>query len=149
PGAVEQRLEIRIFRRREPLPHPVGKLLRSGVYCHDAELFALIEAQTAVNGTTEDTRLFKYRLVDRSEFAGRGIDDLQHLRRRGLLLQSLARLGQEPRILHRNDRLRREILQQRYLLVRERPGFTPGDREGAYRSALLDQSNPDHGTDFS
>jgi hypothetical protein len=54
------------------------------------------------------------------EIAGRGIDDLQHLGGRSLLLQSLARLGQESRVLHRDDRLRREILQQRDLLVGER-----------------------------
>src|SRR5205085_12090166 len=42
----------------------------------------------------------------------------------GRLLQvagALARLGDQPRVLHRDDRLRREILQQRDLLLRERP----------------------------
>ena len=38
-----------------------------------------------------------------------------------LLLQTLARLGQEPRVLHRNYRLSREILQQCDLLLRKRP----------------------------
>src|SRR5204863_9086108 len=36
-------------------------------------------------------------------------DDLQHLGRRGLLFQRLPRLGDEPRILQRDHRLRREI----------------------------------------
>ena len=45
----------------------------------------------------------------------------KHLGGRGLLLQRLARLGDQPRVLHRDDRLRREILQQRDLLVGERP----------------------------
>jgi hypothetical protein len=35
-------------------------------------------------------------------------------------LQRLARLSDEPRILHRDDRLRREVLQERNLLGRER-----------------------------
>ena len=45
----------------------------------------------------------------------------KHLGGRGLLLQRLARLGDQPRVLHRDDRLRREVLQQRDLLVGERP----------------------------
>ena len=47
----------------------------------------------------------------------------KHLGGRGLLLQGLARLGDQPRVLHRDHRLRREILQQRDLLVGERPHF--------------------------
>src|SRR5205085_4599401 len=46
--------------------------------------------------------------------------------RRGLLLQSLARLGDEPRVLHRDDGLRREVFQQRELLL----------RKGAYPAAI-------------
>ena len=59
----------------------------------------------------------------RREIAGRGVDDLQHLGGRGLLLQRLARLSQEPRVFHCDDRLRREVLQQRYLLISERADF--------------------------
>ena len=66
-------------------------------------------------------RPVEHRVEHRGEVAGRGIDDLQYLGGRGLLLQRLARLGQEPRVLHCNDRLRREVLQQRDLLVGERP----------------------------
>ena len=62
------------------------------------------------------------------EVAGRGVDDLQHLGGRGLLLQSLARLGEEPRVLHRDDRLCREILQQRDLFVGERADLLAVDR---------------------
>ena len=47
----------------------------------------------------------------------------KHLGGRGLLLQGLARLVNQPRVLHRDDRLRREVLQQRDLLVGERPDF--------------------------
>ena len=55
-------------------------------------------------------RSLDHCLEHRREIAGRGIDDAQHLGRRGLLLQRLARLGDEPRVLDRDDRLRREIL---------------------------------------
>jgi len=54
---------------------------------------------------------FEHRIEYGGEVAGRTVDDLQYLGGRGLLLQGLARLGQEPRILHRDDRLRREVLQ--------------------------------------
>ena len=52
----------------------------------------------------------------------------KHLGGRGLLLQSFARLGDQPRVLHRDDRLRREVLQQRDLLVGERPDFLAVER---------------------
>ena len=54
--------------------------------------------------------LFEDCVEYRGQIAGGGVDDLQYLGGRSLLLQCLARLGQEPRVLHRNDRLRREIL---------------------------------------
>jgi hypothetical protein len=56
-------------------------------------------------------RFLQDRVEHRREVAGGRVDDLQYLRGRGLLLQGFARLGQEPRILHRDDRLRRKILQ--------------------------------------
>ena len=45
---------------------------------------------------------------------------LQHFSSRRLLLQRLARLSQEPRVLHCDHRLRGEILQQSNLFLRER-----------------------------
>ena len=62
---------------------------------------------------------FEYRVEDRCEIAGGRVDDLQHLGRRGLLFQRLPRLGDEPRILQRDHRLRREIFEKRNLLLRE------------------------------
>jgi hypothetical protein len=54
--------------------------------------------------------LFQHRIENRLKVAGRRIDDAQHFRRRGLLVERLARLGQQPRVLHCDDRLRREVL---------------------------------------
>ena len=59
--------------------------------------------------------------------------------------QSLARLGQQPRVLHRNDRLRREVLQQRDLLIGERPNLGPVDYERANERRVLPQSYPNRG----
>src|SRR6516164_9679476 len=50
----------------------------------------------------------------------RAVDDSQHLGGRGLLLQGLARLGQQPHILHCNHCLRREVFEQCDLLFGKR-----------------------------
>jgi len=60
---------------------------------------------------TQAYGLFEHCIEHRREVAGRAVDDLQDLGGRSLLRQCLARLGNEPRVLYRNDRLRREILQ--------------------------------------
>src|SRR5215472_6146975 len=78
---------------------------------------AIIGPKGPESGSAQSQGLFEHRVEHRSEVARRAIDDLQYLGGRGLLLEGLARLGQQPRILHRDDRLRREILQQRDLLV--------------------------------
>ena len=75
--------------------------------------------------------LVQDRFEHRGEIAGRGIDDLQYLGGRGLLLQGFARLGQEPRIFHGDDRLRCKILQQRDLVVGERADLLPVDIKDA------------------
>ena len=64
------------------------------------------------------------------EVARRGVDDLQHLGGRGLVLQRLARLAEQARILHRDHRLGGEVLQQRDLLLRERADFSPVNVKG-------------------
>jgi hypothetical protein len=58
---------------------------------------------------------------------------------RGLLIESLARFGQEPRVLHCDDRLSREILQQRDLLVREGPDFLAVGGNIAEERAVLSE----------
>src|SRR5215467_13060415 len=83
--------------------------------------------------------LFQYRVEYRREVAGRGIDDLQYLRGRGLLLQRLARLVNEPRVLHRNDRLIGEGLHKRDLLDGEGPNFLTVDGDCAKQSVVFAQ----------
>ena len=56
------------------------------------------------NGFLQHCR--KHRL----HIARRAADDLQHLRRSGLLLKRLAQLGEQPRVLDGDDRLGGEIL---------------------------------------
>ena len=90
--------------------------------CADrVKAFSIIDMQHAKGGLAKARRFFEHRVEHRREVTGRGIDDLQDLGGCGLLLQGFARLGDQPRVLHRDDRLRREVFQQRDLLVGERP----------------------------
>src|SRR5215831_3522815 len=86
-----------------------------------ANVVALNNPQAAQCRAAKIVCLLQYRVEYRREVAGRGIDDAEYLRSSGLLLQGLARLGQQPRVLHRDDRLRRKILEQRDLFVGKGP----------------------------
>src|SRR5207248_11370204 len=79
----------------------------------------------------EPRRSFQHRVEHRRKIAGRRVDNPQYLGGRGLLFQGLTRLGYEPRILHRDDRLRSEVLQERDLLFAEIPNFFAEDRQPA------------------
>jgi hypothetical protein len=52
----------------------------------EAEIFAVIGDQCAMLDAAKGVRLLKNSVEHRGEVAGRGIDDLQHLGGRGLLL---------------------------------------------------------------
>ena len=65
-------------------------------------------------------RPFEHRVEHRLKVAGLAVDDAQHLGGRGLPIQRLSRLADEPGVLHRDHGLRREILQQRDLLLGKR-----------------------------
>src|SRR6516162_9997199 len=112
---------------------------RQTVHCYRAEPLPVVELQATVRDSAEAVRLFENRLKDRLKLARRGIDDLQYLRRRGLLFQSLARLGDQPRIFHCNDRLRGKVLQQRDLLFGKRTHFLPVDDEVTNKRTVLAQ----------
>ena len=86
-------------------------------------------------------RLFEHRVEHRRQIAGRGVDDLQYLGGRGLLLQRLALLGDQPRILHRDHRLRGEVLQQGDLLVGERTDLRADSADHAIQASVLAQRN--------
>ena len=121
------------------VPAPLGKHRRQPPGGNRVRLLTLQHGQDAERRATQVHRLFQQDVEDRLKLAGRGIDDPQDLSNRLLLLQCLARLGQQPRILHRDDRLRREILQQRDLLVGERPHLLPIDLHNAEQAFVLAQ----------
>src|ERR1700730_8199957 len=126
-GEVDAPLALHDPRRCAPLGRPGPKLppgfdeARIPVGRCSAESFSLADQQPAVRGSAEGVRLLQYRVEHRGEIAGRAVDDMQYLGGGGLLVQRLARLGDQPRVLHRDHRLCREVLQQCDLPVGERP----------------------------
>src|SRR6516165_966299 len=82
-----------------------------------AERPAVIKCQASMAHGAKGMRLFEDRVKYGREIAWRGIDDLQHFGSGGLLLQRFARLVDEARVLHRDDRLGGEVLQQCDLFV--------------------------------
>src|SRR5215469_18437881 len=90
----------RVVRTRDvTMPQSFGHCCRETAHCDTAELFAVPELQTAEAGIAQAVRLLDDRTEHGGEVARRAIDDLQYLGGRGLLLQGLARLGRQPRIL--------------------------------------------------
>ena len=76
---------------------------------------------------------FDHCIHHRLHIGGRAADDVEHIAGRGLVFErffEVARAGlqftEQPRILHRDDRLVSEVLQQRDLFVGERPYFLSG-----------------------
>src|SRR5262249_30344112 len=107
----------------QSLSQPFCKRLRLTTDGYRAKFITIDNYQATRCGFAERMRLVQHRIEHRREIAGRRINDLQYLGSSGLLIQRLARLSQEPRVLHRDDRLCSKVLQQRDLLVGERPYF--------------------------
>ena len=93
-----------------------------------AQLFAIAQHQRTERGTAQGMGLFQDCVENRHEVPWRRIDDLKHVAGRGLVFErflevvrALAQFAKQPRVFHRDDRLRGEILQERYLFVGECP----------------------------
>ena len=65
-------------------------------------------------------RILQHGLEHRFQFPRRAGDDLQHLGGRGLLLQQITQLVEQPRVLNGDDGLRGEVGDQLDLLVGKR-----------------------------
>src|SRR5215831_8922033 len=123
----------------------LGPVLRYALHRDTAEGLAVEQIQGAACRAAVRARLFQYRLKDRLELTGRGVDDLQYLGRRGLLLQRLAQLGQQPRILDRNHRLVGEGAHQFDLPIRERLDPKAVKCDDADWLALAQERHPKYG----
>src|SRR5262249_15688034 len=67
----------------------------------------------------------------------------------GLLLQRLAGLSDEPRVFHRDDRLRGKVLEKPYLLFRKWPDLIAVHYERAENDSVLLQRNRQPSTNAS
>src|ERR1700739_3611217 len=72
--------------------------------------FAVDDSHEAEGHSAQPHRLVEHCVQYRRGITGRGVELLQDLGSRGLLLQGFTRLGQQSRVLRRDDRLRREAL---------------------------------------
>jgi hypothetical protein len=66
---------------------------RHVMLCKEAERLAVVAPQSPARGIAQAQRFLEHRLEHGCQFAGRGIDDLQHLGSRGLLSERLVTLG--------------------------------------------------------
>ena len=62
-----------------------------------------VKLKAAERDATQAVRFLQNYIKYGREIAGRGVDDLQHLSGRGLLLQRLACLGNQPGVFDRDD----------------------------------------------
>ena len=85
----------------ERLAQQLGKRLGDTVCRRGPELVAIVNRQMTVSRAAEAVRFLQNRIEHGREIAGRGIDHPQHLGGGSLLFQRFARLGNEPRVLHR------------------------------------------------
>ena len=104
---------------------------RSAVHRGYTKGITFVQQKIAKLGLADARGVLQHRLEHRLQFARRARDDLQHVGGRGLLLQRLAQLVEQPRVLDRDDGLGGEVRDQLDLLVGERPDLLAVDRDGA------------------
>src|SRR6516165_9324204 len=86
----------------------MSKLGKGGRYSSkrdSAQLLAFGNKELAELCPAQSHCFFEHSIEHRREVAGRGIDDPENLRGRGLLFERLARLGDEARVFNRDHRL--------------------------------------------
>src|SRR5262249_13150895 len=111
-----------------------------------AKALAIIDVEMTI-GRFAQAQCFAYhRIKDGAQITERTIDHAQHLRRCSLLLQRLARLGDQPCVFHRDHRLIGERSDQFDLAFSEWLDPLPPQRDRSYRRALAQQGHPEYGT---
>src|SRR5437870_8164483 len=93
-------------------PSQLGKGGRSSPDDSSTDPLTLGNYEFAECRLAQAHRLLEHCVEHRREITGRAVDDPQQLGSRRLLLQGVARLGDEPRVLDCDDRLFGEVLDQ-------------------------------------
>src|SRR6266446_10940340 len=104
--------EARLRARATRLSQHFCKRLGIAAGRHRSEVLTVVNVQRSVREPAESASFLQDYIEYRLQITRRGIDDPQNLGGGGLLLQCLARLGNQPRVLDCDDRLRGEVLQQ-------------------------------------
>ena len=71
---------------RQTIAQQFCQRFREAIRRHGSKFFAIVKLQRAAGDTAEAMRFLQDRLEYRLEVAGRGVDDLENFRGRGLLL---------------------------------------------------------------
>jgi len=109
-----------------------------------AEAVSDIEIQQAELRVAQPRGVRQHGLEYRFKLAGRARDDTEDLRGRGLLLQRLAQLVEQPGVLDGDDRLAREAGDQLDLLSAKRPHLLAVDDDGTHQFAVLEHWDGNH-----
>src|SRR5262249_3278280 len=97
-----------------------GPSLRCIVQRYMPEYIAVIEQQVAEAGLADANSVLQHGLEHGLQFSRRTADDLEHVGGGGLLLQGLAQLVEQPRVLDGDDRLIGKGFEKRDLLISKR-----------------------------
>ncbi len=104
------------------------------------EVRAAVKAVEHAEGRLAEMHgFFEHGVEHGREVAGRGVDDLQYLGGRGLLLERLALFGEAPGIFHGERGLRGERLDQGDLCLREGAHLLPIEDEHADRPVFANE----------
>src|ERR1051326_7059353 len=108
--------------------------------CCARSIFVALSTQKEAHiGTAEPGRSLHDGLKNWVKIKCRAADDLQDVTGRSLIFEGLARFSDEPRVLHGDNCLRGEALDQRDLLFGKRANFLSEEPKNAYNSTVLNE----------
>ncbi len=130
--------------------HILGEHGRQSAVSGGAEGIPVISHQYAKGGVAQSHRLFEHRIEHGGEVGGRTVDDLQHLRGRGLLLQRLAEVAvaalqfaEQSGVLDGDSRLVGKSLEELDLGGSERLDRAPTASDDPDRPPLTKDRHPE------
>src|SRR6202043_1101503 len=101
-------------------------------------------------GAAQARSSFTEGVEHRLQVEGRAADDLEHVAGRGLVFErffeiagALAQFAEQPRILHRDHRLRRKVLKERDLLIGKRPSLLAVNDKNTDEGPVLPEGDPE------
>ncbi len=125
-------------------PEKISEFGRRTVRRGGAEALPVEEEQHRDLRLAKPGDALEYRPIDGLEVARGTADDAKHLRGRGLPLQRLLGLVEQPHVLDRDHGLVGEGLEQVDLALWRLAGLRPVDADDAHRHAVLQHRRADH-----